>query len=76
MIDFNMWSAFFRAVTGCVSKIFPFGKGRCLTVVNPLQPFLQPLEVELPVSCRVELPPQLLDALVALVLWLHLRPEI
>lgn len=37
-------------------------------MINPLQPPLQSLEVELAVSCRVELPPEFLDALIALVL--------
>jgi hypothetical protein len=52
-------------------------RGEYLTVIEPPQPLLQSLEVELPVSCRVELLPQLLDAPVALVLrLLHLQLEL
>lgn len=45
------------------------GVGRhWLTVIDPSQPLLQPLEVELSVALGIQLRPQLLDAPVPLVL--------
>lgn len=50
-------------------------------MVDPPEPLLQAFEVELAVSRRVELPPEILDALIALVLRLlhcngYLRDDI
>jgi hypothetical protein len=45
-------------------------------MINSPQTLLESLEVKLLLACRIESPPQLLDALVALVLSLHRRVEL